>query len=138
MGNDFCFRCGGNLLIKEVLNDVVSCECENCQQGYVKEKGKSLLECRGLSSFSIPLYLIIFERNVVSNERVSEIALAIAHHNHIKWIGIVIEDIEEELKNPKLVLVEKLNLNVTEELVRNYLSRLLLELKKHLDIEIRT
>lgn len=129
MKNDFCFRCGGNLLITERLNDIVSCVCEKCQQGYVKEKGKSLLECRGLSSFSIPLYFIILERNVISDERVSEIALALVHHNHRKWIEIVIEDIEEELKHPKIELIEILNLNGSEELARDYLSRLVQMLK---------
>ncbi len=136
MENDFCFRCGTTLIFSEDSNNIYSSECEKCEQGYSKEMGKSLIESRGVSSFTIPLYSIIFEKEKISEERINQIASSYIEYDK-RYIKSFTEDIDEEISNPKRKLIDLLNLEGTEEIARDYLNRLSNKIKDKLKSEIK-
>ncbi|WP_428741129.1 hypothetical protein [Tenacibaculum sp.] len=135
MEKDFCFKCGTTLIFLKDSNNILSSECEKCGQGYGREKGKTLIESRRDSSLTIPLYSIIFENKKVSNERINQIASIFIDYDK-RYLKVFLEDIDNELTNPKRKLTEFHNLYGTEEIARDYLNRLsekiknLLKLKK--------
>ncbi|MFT0156236.1 hypothetical protein [Tenacibaculum ascidiaceicola] len=133
---DFCWRCGTPLIFLLNSNNILSSECKKCGQGYGKLKGKSLIESRLDSSFSHPLYHIIFEKEKVSQEKVNRIALAFAQHDK-RYLEIFIKDIEDELTTPKRKLSDFHNLYGTEEIARDYLCRLSKEIKYLLEQKIK-
>ncbi|WP_196889410.1 hypothetical protein [Aureivirga sp. CE67] len=123
MDNDFCFKCGTKLFFLKNSNNILSSECEKCGQGYGKEKGKTLIESRGNSSLSIPLYFIIFENKKLSNERINQIASSFIDYDK-RYLKVFLEDINNELTNPKRKLTEFHDSVGSEEIARDYLSRL--------------
>ncbi|WP_299277969.1 hypothetical protein [uncultured Psychroserpens sp.] len=129
MEEDFCFRCGTTLFFSQDSNTIFSGECEKCGQGYAKEKGKTLIESRKDSSFAILLYSIIFETENVSNEKINNISSAYLEYDK-RYLKVLIEDIDDELTNPKRKLTNFHNLHGTEEIARDYLKRLSEEMKK--------
>lgn len=131
MEKDFCFRCGTPLIFSEDTGKFHSSQCQKCGQGYSKEKGKSLIESRANSSFTLPLYSIIFEQKKVSNEIVNRNVSAILEYDK-RYIKVLIQDIDEELNMPKQKLNNLLNLKGSEEITRDFLSRLSSEIKKRL------
>lgn len=137
MKTDFCFRCGTNLIFSESDTTHLSSECEKCGQGYAKEKGTALLDNRGNSSFTISLYGIIFEKEKIAKEQIRRIAEAYVDEYDKRWLTVFIEDVEEELKNPKLNFKKILNLQGTEEIARDYLNRLSKEIKTRMNLHIR-
>ncbi len=134
MEKDFCFRCGTTLIFLQDSNNTLSSECEKCGQGYGKERGKTLIESRKDSSISLPLYSIIFEREKVSNEKIRQVASRYIKYDK-RYIKIFMEDIEDELTNPKRKLTGFHYLSGTEEIARDYLSRLLKEIKNLLKLK---
>ncbi len=131
MEKDFCFRCGTTLFFLQDSNNIFSSECKKCGQGYAKEKGKTLIESRKDSSFSISLYSIIFERKKVSDEKINQLASSYLEYDK-RYIKVLIEDIDEELTNPKRKLTNFHNMLGTEEIARDYLKRLSIEIKNRL------
>ncbi|MCB4800214.1 hypothetical protein [Neotamlana laminarinivorans] len=131
MEEDFCFRCGANLLFSLDSNNIFSSEYEKCGQGYAKEKGRTLIDSRKNSSFAIPLYSIIFEKGKVSNQKINQIASTYLEYDK-RYIKVLIEDIDEELTNPKRKLTNFHNMIGTEEIARDYLKRLSIEIKNRL------
>ena len=132
MEKDFCFKCGTILIFSEDSDKIYSSDCTKCGQGYAKQKGETLIESREDSSFTLPLYSIIFEKERVSDERITQIASTFLEQYDKRWVKIFIEDIDEEINNPKRKLVELLNLNGTEKIARDYLNRLSKEIKHRL------
>ena len=134
MDNDFCIKCGTELFFLTDSNNILSSECENCGQGYGKEKDKTLIESRGDSSISIPLYFIIFENKKLSNERINQIASIFIDYDS-RYLKVFIEDINNELSNSKHKLTEFHDLAGTEEIARDYLSRLSERIQNHLKLK---
>ena len=134
MENDFCFKCGTKLFFLKDSNNILSSECEKCGQGYSKEKGKTLIESRRDSSLSIPLYFIIFEKKKLSNERINQIASVFINYDK-RYLKVFLEDINNELTNPKWKLTDFHNLNGTEEIARDYLNRLSERIKNLLNLK---
>ena len=133
MEKDFCFKCGTTLIFFKDSNNTLSSKCEKCGQGYGKEKGKTLIESRRDSSFAIPLYSIIFEKEKVSNEKINQIASGYLKYDK-RYIKVLIEDIDEELTNPKRKLTDFHDMHGTEEIARDYMSRLSEEIKNRLKL----
>lgn len=134
MEKDFCYKCGTTLFFFKGLNNILSSECKKCGQGYGKEKGKTLIENRRDSSFAIPLYSIIFEKEKVSNARIDQIASTYNEYDE-RYLEVFLEDIDNELTNPKRKLTDFHNLYGTEEIARDYLNRLSREIKNRLKLK---
>lgn len=131
MEKDVCYRCGTNLIFSKDSNGFLYSKCEKCGYDYVKENDKPLIEGRKDSSFAFLLYPIIFETKKISKERIKQIATNILEYD-INYIKILIEDIDEELIHPKRKLIDLLNLNGSEDIARDYLGRLSMEIKYQL------
>ena len=95
--------------------------CPKCQRHYTKESGQSLHD-RWLSPLSLALYPIIFNSNPES--RVKEIADLLKRDFSQKKLDILINDINDELNNPKQKLKEILNLKASEQDIREFLALL--------------
>ncbi|WP_422104032.1 hypothetical protein [Winogradskyella sp.] len=132
MEEDFCFKCGTKLLFSLDSNTILSSECKKCGQGYAKEKGKTLIDSRKDWSFAIPLYAIIFEKEKVSHQKINQMASGYLEYDK-RYIKVLIEDIDEELINPKRKLTAFHDMLGTEEIARDYLKRLSMEIKNRLE-----
>jgi len=127
MHKETCLRCKGDLITTEKHKEITFYECQNCKRTYAKSIGKSLTD-RWSNPISIALYGIIFEKEIVSDEFIIHAVGSLSHLDE-KQKNILIEEIEEELNHPKQQLIHMLNLKGTEEIARDYLSRLVEELK---------
>ena len=128
MEKELCFRCSGNLAVTEEHEDITFYECKDCKRRYAKSLGKSLTD-RWMNPISIALYAIIFDTEKVSHERIENMMKSYDNKT-LEQKKQLIEEIEEEIRNPKQKLVDMLDLKGTEEIARDYLYRFAIELKK--------
>ena len=131
MKNEICFRCNTSLIITDQSKAITFDKCDKCKRAYAKSVGKSLTD-RWLSPISIAMYYIIFATQKVPDKMIKETANEFLERFGTKKINILLEDIDEEINNPKQKLVDMLDLKGTEEIARDYLRRLSIEIKKKL------
>ncbi|WP_019668337.1 hypothetical protein [Eudoraea adriatica] len=125
--SEICFRCNKPLYLTEKLEDISFYNCASCKRNYAKEPGKDLTD-RWMSPLSIVLYDIIYNKERISDETIEIVADRINTYE-TKQIEAIIDDINEELVNPKQKLIAILDLHGTEENARDYLKRLVKRLK---------
>ena len=125
---EYCLRCKSVKL--EILPDstdqITSYSCPKCQRHYSKKLGQSLQD-RWLSPLSITLYPIIFNPN--PQDRVKDIADLLKRDFSQEKIMILINEISDELINPKQKLKDILDLKASEPDIREYLTLLSKELE---------
>ncbi len=118
--SEYCLRCKNIKL--EVLpdsTDVINFySCPKCLRHYAKEPGQLLCD-RWLSPLSLVLYPIIFDSNPQS--RVKEIADLLKRDFSQEKIEILINEINDELNNPKQKLKDILNFKASEQNIREFL-----------------
>ena len=130
MQKEACFRCNGELIITNKSEDITFYQCNNCKRSFSQSEGKSITD-RWMSPISLALYPIIFKTKIVSDECIDRSIIAFSHFDKNQK-KLMIEEIEEELANPKQKLVDILDLKGTEVIARDYLSRLAASLKSQL------
>ncbi len=131
MPKEVCFRCNNDLVITDEHNTITFYKCDICKRGYAKSAGKSLTD-RWLSPISIVIYDIIYVKQKVSDKIVEGNAMRFLKRLDKEKMEALIEDIDDEINNPKQKLVDMLDLKgTTEEIARDYLRRLSIEIKKH-------
>lgn len=129
MRKKFCFRCENELIITEKYDDITFYECTKCNRNYAKAKGKSLTDRWG-SAISIALYSIIFAKQKIAAEEIKKDAIEFYERYNKQELKVLIQDIDDEINKPKQKLVDILDLKGTEEIARDFLSQLSIEIKK--------
>ena len=125
MNSEICIRCG-NFLDKQSSEFY---RCVNCKRDYTKTRNNIIVD-KWLSPISLVLYGIIFETSKIPDQTIN-FQIAQLEKFSKEEISIIINDIQEELDNPKQNVVEILDLNCGEENVRDYLQRLLVKIKEN-------
>jgi len=129
MQKEHCFRCDNDLIMIENHDEITFYKCEKCNRNYAKSTGKSLTDRWG-SAISIPLYLIIFEKEKVAIQRIKQYAKGFYEDREKYDLKILIEEIDDEINHPKQQLIDIHDAYGTEEIARDFLHQLSIEIKK--------
>jgi hypothetical protein len=127
---EYCLRCKDVELdlLPESSPRITFYACSNCNRHYAKQPEESLHD-RWLSPLSIVLYPVIFvPKPQLHAQKAAE---GFFHHGDYseEWLKRVLSDIENELETPTQKVREILELEATEEDLREYLELFRRELK---------